>query len=162
MAADEETKPNRRGLIGRTVGGAGRLLKRAYIGDTTEIQTTHRFVKERLHRALHPGEFAHNETFDQAVERLGVSEEDLVNRAAQLASSAMLYLIVAIISLLVFCLMPWAAHPISHAVMSGLVLVMALAKLSVVRWRQGQIQQRSLMDYVAFWRHWWARNSDGR
>ena len=156
MAADDT--PPRRGLIRRTVGGAGRMLKFAYLGDTSEIRNNHQFFKQRLHRVLHPGESANNETFEQACERLGVTDADVARRASELHRSVLLYRIVAVIALAVFCLMPWVSHPINHAVMCTLVLTMALVKLSVVRWRQGQCEHRTLMGYLAFWRQLWSKS----
>lgn len=153
----DKQNPSHPGWMRRTAGRVGRAVKFVYVGDTSEVRNTHRYFKQRMHRALNPGVYARQETFAEACERLGLSPEDVARRAAELRSSAVLYKAIAAVALGVFCMMPLVTHPISHAVMSALVLAVALAKLSVVRWRQGQCEQHTLMPYVAFWRQWWGR-----
>lgn len=154
--ASEEMR-SRPGWIRRTMGRAGRVVKFVYLGDTSEVRDTHEYFKRRMHRVLHPGLYARHETFGEACDRLGVTAGDVERRIAELRSAGLLYKAIALVAFAVFCMMPVVAHPISHGVMSTLVLAVALAKASVLRWRQAQCEQRTLMPYAAFWRKWWAR-----
>lgn len=149
-------KPARKGLVRRAAAGTGRLMKFALIGDTREITMVAGMLRSRMHRLLHPGDYARTETFAEACERLGLTPEDIERRRKELASLAKLYLAIAVAALVVFGYLPWSAHRISHALCCVLVLAMALARYSVLRWRQAQCELQDLVPYLPYWRRWWA------
>lgn len=155
MSEDGRKRNNERGVVRRAASAAGRATKFALIGDTREVTMLAAAMRERLRRLLRPGDYARRETFAEACERLGVSSEDVERRRDELQSSARLYLGIAIVALVVFGFLPWSQHRVSHGLSSLLVLGMALARYSVVRWRQAQCSMRELMPYVQYWRRWW-------
>ncbi|ODU49649.1 MAG: hypothetical protein ABS98_09795 [Lysobacteraceae bacterium SCN 69-48] len=104
---------------------------------------------------MNVGAEARHETFAEACDRLGLTEEDVVRRRDELQMAARVFLMVACASLLVFGYLPWSPHPVSHGLFSLLVLAMALTRYSVLRWRQAQCEQCELMTYAGYWRQWW-------
>ncbi|MEB1409476.1 hypothetical protein JH265_22500 (plasmid) [Xanthomonas campestris pv. campestris] len=148
---DVTPAPTRR----KAIAGVARLARIVYLGDLGEIRRTHAYFRDRLQRVLHQGRYARNETFEEAQARLGLTPQDIARRAAELRSQSLLYLGVAGVALFVFLLLPLVSNPISHAAMSLLVMVLALSKYSVSRWRQGQCEERNLVPYMSYWLRWW-------
>ncbi len=141
--------------VGRGVRAAGRWYKYALIGDTRQVMQSAAAIRGRMAEIMNAGAEARHETFAEACDRLGLSEEDVVRRRDELQMAARVFLMVACASLLVFGYLPWSPHPVSHGLFSLLVLVMALTRYSVLRWRQAQCEQCELMTYAGYWRQWW-------
>lgn len=141
--------------VGRGVRAVGRWYKYALIGDTRQVTQSAAAIRDRLSEILNAGAAARQETFVEACDRLGLSEEDVLRRQAELGMAARVFLLVAGVALLVFGYLPWSAHPISHGLFSLLVLAMSLTRYSVLRWRQAQCEARELMSFAGYWRQWW-------
>src|ERR1044072_8814021 len=80
MAETKPAAPAKPGAIRRADGAFGRVAKFAFVGDTRDIRQIHAGVRARIHRLLHPGQYAHHETFAEACQRLGVSPADVEQR----------------------------------------------------------------------------------
>lgn len=145
------SQPARRGAV----AGVARVARIVYLGDLTEIRRTHAYFRDRLSRVWNQGRRARKESFQEASDRLGLTPEDIARRASELRSQSVLYLGIAALALLVFMLLPFVRNPMSHATMSLLVMLLALSKYSVSRWRQAQCEQKALVPYMAYWARWW-------
>ncbi|MDQ1090610.1 hypothetical protein QE400_000023 [Xanthomonas sacchari] len=143
--------PARRGAFASIV----RVARIVYVGDLSEIRRTHAYFRDRLARVWNQGRGARKETFQEASDRLGLTAQDIERRASELRSQSVLYLGIAALAFVVFMLLPFVRNPFSHATMSLLVMLLALSKYSVSRWRQAQCEQRTLVAYVAYWSRWW-------
>lgn len=148
-------QPKKPGILRRGAGRVGRFVRFSLVGDVSEVKQTHAFFKARVDRVLNASKYARTETFEQACERLGLSDRDVIRRASELRSAAVLYWGVAAIAFAIFCATPFVDNPLSHGLASFMVMCVALAKASVLRWRQAQCEHRSLMPYGAYWRAWW-------
>lgn len=88
-----------------------------------------------------------NETFEEAVERKGLSEKDLAQRADSIAALAFLYGLITLISILFLLATPLSPSPINHALMSAGVSFVAGSKFLAARFRVAQIRSRSFFDF---------------
>lgn len=153
---------NRPGMLRRAaqrstsiVRRGGRWWLRTTMGDLTEIRRSHAHLKEGLQRMVHPELYARREQFEDAVARLGLTDEDIVERSRALGRAARAYWAAAAVAFGFLCYTPFSSRPVSQGILSGLVLGVALSRVSVARWRQAQCDRRTLMPYLDYWRGWW-------
>jgi uncharacterized membrane protein (DUF485 family) len=80
------------------------------------------------------------ESFEEAIRRHGLSEENLKKKAEFLSAISSLYGLVAIISFMFLLFSYWYAHPYNHAVMSFGVLLIGSIRYLTIRFRIAQIR----------------------
>lgn len=99
------------------------------------------------------------ETFQDAVERLALTDKDLAERYSELSGMAFLYGFVTLIALVFFMLTPLSAHPFNNFLMSLGVAWMSGAKWVTTRFRMAQIRSRELF---GFWDWFFGRTGGGK
>ncbi len=87
------------------------------------------------------------ETFDQAVQRLQLSEADLYQRLKDFHFRTALWFMVFCISLSFLMVSPLVSNPVSHALNSAAIMIVALACCLIWRFRTCQIRDRSLYSF---------------
>ncbi len=87
------------------------------------------------------------ETFQAAVERLALTDNDLAERFSQLSGISFLYGLVTVIALVFFLLTPLSQHPINNFMMSLGVAWMSGAKFVTTRFRMAQIRSHELFGF---------------
>ncbi len=135
-------------LLGKVAGGAkkvGRFYVWTITGDLNELKENTKSIKDRFSGILHR-EYR-NETFEQAVERLRVTDRDLAERLSHLSGIAFLYGLVAAIAFLFFLATPLSVNPLNHGMMSFGVGFMSGAKFLTTRFRMAQIRARELFGF---------------
>ncbi len=99
-----------------------------------------------------------HESFEDVVQRLNLSEDDLNQRADFLAALAFLFGLIAVIAFFFLLATPLSPSPINHAMMSFGVAFVAGAKYVTTRFRVAQIRARNFFDFSA----WFTRNTGAR
>ena len=87
------------------------------------------------------------ESFDDAVRRLKLSENDLNARVDHLSALAFLFGLITLIALIFVVVTPLSHSPVNHALMSIGVMVVAGAKLLTTRFRIAQIKNRKFFEF---------------
>lgn len=125
-------------------------LSKAYVwsvaGDWSEVRENVGHVQQRL-RALLGGKYR-TESFEDAVDRLGLTNETLKRRHDQLAGLSIIYGIIVIVALLFLAATPISDHPFNHALMSLGTAILAGTKFLSARFRVSQIRAG---DLFGFW-----------
>lgn len=144
---------NSPGVISRLAGSAGRATKRvgkawAYSmfgdvrGDLNRRRELYAWFKSKLTRT--PGR---EETFEQALKRLGVSAEQLAEREASLAKMQSVYGCTGAVAFLILLLSPMVDRPLTQFVMAAGVLSMCVVKTMVCRFRLFEIRHRRFVSF---------------
>ncbi|KAG0166433.1 hypothetical protein DFQ30_007198 [Apophysomyces sp. BC1015] len=130
--------------------GAARVAKRVggfyawtVAGDLQERKDDFKWIKARLDGILNR-RFRH-ESFDEAVARLGLTDEDLKKRTDYLASLGFLFGLITALALLFLAATPLSPSPLNHALMSSGVACVAGTKYLAIRFRR----EGELMDMAA-------------
>lgn len=137
MAIGEKAK-----LVARRVG-------KAYIwsiaGDWREVRENFGRVSDRLAALRNPKYRA--ESFDEAVIRLGLTQEQLHRRHDQLFGLSVIYALIVIVALGFLCATSYSPHPVSHALMSIGVMAVSGSKFIAARFRVAQIRAGRLFGF---------------
>lgn len=154
-----EHKPGLFRRVGRGARGLGRLYVRAQFGDMKGFVQEQKSFGAWLMNAMRLRSDRRRETFEQAMQRLGLTEEDLAARRASLERMAWIYGVVAAIAFVFLVCSPWVEHALSQFLLSlGLFVLMGI-RSATARFRVSQIRTRRLMGFVE-----WVKGeaSDGR
>lgn len=125
-------------------------------GDLKERKDDFKRIKARVDGILNR-KFRH-ETFDDAIARLALTDDDLNGRADYLASLAFLFGLIAVLSLMFLLATPWSPSPANHAAMSFGVACLSGSKYLATRFRVAQIRQRQFFEF----KDWILRRTGGR
>jgi len=126
---------------------------RAYVwtvtGDLGELKKNTKRIKDGVKGILHRK--YRNETFEEAVARLGLPRKALDERANQLAAMGFLYGLIATIALLFLLATPLVGlslwDRLNHAALSFGVLFVAAAKFATTMFRVAQIRRRKFFGF---------------
>lgn len=152
-------KGKRPGVIARSARVAKRVggfYAWTVTGDLQERKEDFKRIKARLDGILNR-RFRH-ESFDEAVARLGLSDEDLKKRADYLASLGFLFGLISALALLFLAATPLSPSPLNHALMSSGVVFVAGTKYLAIRFRVAQIRKRAFFEF----KDWVLRREGGR
>ncbi len=126
-----------------------RRVGKAYVwsvaGDWSEVRENAERVRQRLRGMLRRR--YRRESFAEAVDRLGLTNEALRQRHDQLAGLSVVYGLIAVVALGFFAATPLSDHPFSHALMSLGTVVLAGTKLLAARFRVAQIRAGQLFGF---------------
>lgn len=135
--------------IGQKVKGAARRVGKAYIwsvaGDWREVRENFSRLRARLDELRNPK--YRNESFDDAVSRLGLTKAELHRRHDQLLGLSAIYGLIVLVAIGFLCLAPYSSHPINHALMSLGVIIVAGSKFLASRFRVAQIRAGQLFGF---------------
>lgn len=135
--------------FGKKAIGVVRRVGSAYVwsiaGDWKEVRENAGRLRDRLH-GLRNREYR-EESFDDAVERLGLTQERLRQRHDQLFGLSMIYGLIALIAVGFLCVTPLSEHPFNHALMSLSVLIVAGTKFLAARFRVAQLRAGRLFGF---------------
>lgn len=145
----------RPGVVRRSAGAVGRFWRWSVIGDYAQFRDSAGALVRGL-RSATARQQARQEAFAEAMARLGLTAADVQQRIEELRGRSLLYGGIAGVALVIFMAMPWVTNPMSHALLSLGVFLLALVRYSAVRFRMAQCQQRELMPYWTWVRRWWA------
>jgi hypothetical protein len=87
------------------------------------------------------------ESFAQAMQRLGVDEEALAKRLKVLRMQTTVYLGVAVIAFVMLTMSPFVARPLTNLLMSLGVFGLCVTRGGIARFRVCQIEQRDLFGF---------------
>lgn len=126
-----------------------RRVGKAYVwsvaGDWSEVRENASRVGQRLRGLL--GRKYRDESFADAVDRLGLSQESLRQRHDQLAGLSIVYGVIVVVALGFFGVTPLSDHPFSHALMSLGTAILAGTKFLAARFRVAQIRAGQLFGF---------------
>lgn len=135
--------------FGKKAMGVARRVGSVYVwsiaGDWREVRENAGRLRERLH-GLRNRKYR-EESFDCAVERLGLTKEQLRQRQDQLFGLSVIYGLIVVIAVVFLCVAPLSAHPVNHALMSLGVIIVAGTKFLAARFRVAQIHSRRLLGF---------------
>lgn len=135
-------------MLGKVVGVTKRVGK-AYVwsitGDLKEVRENAQRLRDRIHGLMHR-KYA-QESFEDAVERFGISAQDLKKRHDMLSALSLLYGAIFIVALISLGASFFSPHPVNHALMSVGVMLIAGTKFLAARFRLDQIRQRKLFSF---------------
>lgn len=144
----EQPKKGALRAVGRSVLWVGRKYVWTVTGNLEELRKNSKALAARF-SDLRNRRYR-NETFEETVERLGLSDTDLHTRKRFLGALSVLYGMVTAMAILFLCLAPLSQSPISHAVLSFGVTFLSVSKLLATRFRVAQIRERRLMSFKAW------------
>lgn len=133
---------------GKAIGAVrrvGSIYAWSVLGDWREVRENATRLRDRL-QAMRNRRYR-DEQFDDAVARLGLSDEKLNRRRGQLSGLSVLYGSIVIVALLFLCATPLSDHPINHAVMSIGVMIVAGSKFLAAKFRVAQIDAGRLFGF---------------
>ena len=147
---DQKKMPERSGLLGKArsgFGALGRLYTKAQFGDMQQFVEERRNFRGWLRSRIAPRTTKRHESFDEAVVRLGIGEDDVSERYKVLSRLAWTYGLVAGVALLMLVASPFVRHSASQFFISlGLLGVMG-ARCLISRFRMAEIRARRLMSF---------------
>lgn len=138
------------GLLRRARGAVG-FVGRAYV--RLQFGDMKRFVEEQkrfggwVKQQVFARREGRQETFDEAVSRLGLGPEDLQARLSDLVRISWVYGAISAIAFAALLLAPFVKHAASQFLVSLALLVLMGARCVVTRFRIAQIRQRRLMGF---------------
>lgn len=135
------TGERKKGIIRR----AGSAYVWSIAGDWQEVKENAGRLRARL-AALRNFKYR-DESFGDAVSRLGLTKEQLHRRHDQLFGLSIVYGLIVIVALGFLCATPYSPHPINHALMSVGVTVLAGSKFITARFRVAQIRYGRLFGF---------------
>lgn len=89
----------------------------------------------------------YGETFEEATQRHGLTEINVRAVEHSFAKRTAWWFVCLVCSFAIFALTPFVAHPVSHALLSGGVMILSAAKTLVWRFRYCQARDRSLYGF---------------
>lgn len=89
----------------------------------------------------------YKETFEDAAQRLGLAAANIRSAEQSFAKRTAWWFVGLVMGFVFFALTPLVANPISHALLSGGVMILSAAKALVWRFRYCQIRDRELYDF---------------
>lgn len=136
-------------MIGEGKKGIFRRAVSAYAwsiaGDWREVNGNAKRLRARL-AALRNFKYR-EESFDDAVNRLGLTKAELHRRHDQLLGLSAIYGLIVLVAIGFFCIAPYSTHPVNHALMSLGVIIVAGSKFLASRFRVAQIRSRWLFGF---------------
>jgi hypothetical protein len=138
----------RRGALAAT-GGILARVARGYIwtitGNMAETRASIKRTRDNVQRLLDSATAAHRqETFDEAVARMGLTQSDLDERQRRIGLMAYFFGLILVVSLVLLLISPWSLDPVSHVLMTGGVAVMSFVRLLVLQFRMAQLREKRL------------------
>jgi len=130
---------------GRVATKVGKFYLWTVTGNFDERKREFRRLKDGVHRILNRK--FRTETFDEAVSRKGITDQQLQDQAKYLAAMAFLYALVAGIAFLFLLGAGYTPHPMNHLLMATGVFCLALTKFLGCRFRVAQIKRRQLFSF---------------
>lgn len=152
-------QPKKHGIVRRGAGGLGKAW--AYSLGFTGLYNTGKRIAGNLsdagahvRRKLNdsPENYRH-ETFEEAVERLGLDEAHLVRQARDFNIRAFSWLTSMVLATLWMMWAPWSDSPVSHFILCLGLMIMSFSKFISWRFRACQIRDRELFSFGP-----WIRN----
>ncbi|ARU31737.1 hypothetical protein CAP31_08620 [Sulfuriferula sp. AH1] len=110
-----------------------------------------------VHRKLTEQPTCRHESFNDAVDRLGLTEEDLIRQAKIFNSRAANWFLSAAIGLLWMAFLPTSNSPFSHFLLCFGIILMSSAKAVTWRFRFCQIREEQLFGFGE-----WLRGEAGK
>lgn len=136
------------GLISFTAKAA-KKIGRGYIwsitGDLDEVKQNFRNARDRMHGMLNR-EFRH-ETFEEAIQRLGLSKQDIEDKRRQFDLMAFFYGLLSLLCFLYMLMAPFSPHPIAHGFLMFGVFVVFFTKYIGFRFRIAQIRAQQFFEF---------------
>lgn len=136
-------------MTGEKKKGIFRRAGSAYVwsvaGDWCEVKENFGKLRARL-AALRNFKYR-EESFGDAVSRLGLTQKELHRRHDQLFGLSVIYGLIVIVALGFLCATPYSPHPINHALMSVGVMILAGSKFITARFRVAQIRAGQLFGF---------------
>ena len=160
-----QPQPQKRGLVRlvkQSAAGLGRgwawslgltSFKNEGVRITNNVSGLGRYV----HRKLTEQPSCRHEKFDDAVQRLGLTDADLIRQAKAFNSRAANWFLSAAIGLLWLAFLPTSSSPFSHALLCSGVILMSSAKAVTWRFRFCQIREQELFGFGE-----WLRGEAGK
>lgn len=148
---DKQPAPERRpGLFRRMtapVRGVGRAYVRAQFGDVKGFVEDQKSFGSWLIRYLRRDPSRRQETFEDAMRRLGLTDGDLAAKQTSLVKMAWVYGSVAAVAFVLLTLSPIVSHPISQFLLSLGVFTVSGTRCAATRFRVAQIRSRKFLGF---------------
>ena len=129
--------------------GAARRVGKAYVwsiaGDWREVRENFGKLRARL-AELRNSRYL-DESFAEAVDRLGLTRAQLHQRHDQLFGLSVIYGLIVLVAFGFLCATTYSPHPINHALMSIGVALVAGSKFLATRFRIAQIKSQRFFGF---------------
>lgn len=155
---DAPEQERRSGMLNRTrntAGALGRWYVRSQFGDVKGFVAEQKRFGRWLMRYMWRRDGGRHESFDDAMDRLGLDENDLMARQAALERVFWMYGVVAVVAFGLLVGSPFVKHSASQFLLSLGVFLFMGARCAVTRFRVVQIRQRRFMGFLE-----WIRGED--
>lgn len=153
MSEQEETPQTEKkpGVLGKARKGADNV-RRLYVwslfGDVKGFVAERKAFGSWLMRSLQRRTDGRKEDFDDAMRRLKLTEDDVIEKQASLERISLAYGAVAVIAFGFLLFSPFVAHPLSQFFVSLGLFVLMAARCVASRFRIGQIRARRFMSFI--------------
>ena len=135
------TGERKKGIIRR----AGSAYAWSIAGDWREVRENFGKLRARL-AELRNAQYL-DESFNEAVDRLGLTQAQLHQRHDQLFGLSVIYGLIVMVAFGFLCATTYSPHPINHALMSSGVIIVAGSKFITARFRVAQIRAGRLFGF---------------
>lgn len=135
------TKERKKGIIRR----AGSAYAWSIAGDWREVRENFGKLRARL-AELRNAQYL-DESFAEAVDRLGLTRAQLHQRHDKLFGLSVIYGLIVLVAFVFLCATTYSPHPINHALMSSGVIIVAGSKFITARFRVAQIRAGRLFGF---------------
>ena len=131
--------------------GFWHLYRTSLVGDLSVISKSFSRTRERFAKLAEEREAsARHETFQEATQRLGISEDRLEKTLHALELRAAIWFALCAVAFCSLTLSGISAHPVNQAVLSIGVLLLGASQAAKSRFRAAQIHRRQLFGFWAW------------